>query len=356
MPPKKDTLLVTDRLIRHVSTIPAAAGRPVQMFLREKVLASVAARKAKPKVVLMIPGGIWPSTVTFDLPYRDYSWMEHLARAGLDVFALDPCGYGYSSRPLMDDPRNLPPKSRSAIGLDATAPSPDPYNLVTTDSETDELDRAVEAIRSLRGVDKVALLGWTGGGTRAGIYAARFPEKVERLIIISSSGYNRHEDGPPAHLPEAGHPVRFETRDHWEGRWRIEAKDQLEPGISDIVWMQSMETDRLGATWGPGGVRSPSHTYWGFREPVAKRITCPTLVMSGELDNLNPRNADLYAALGTSKKAFLSIADASHFMCWEKQRRVLHKVSAEWFGKGKIAGKAGGKFRADEGGKIKPTK
>ncbi len=52
----------------------------------------------------MVHGGYWPGTMAFDFGHKDYSWMAALARAGLDVFAMDMTGYGFSSRPLMDEP------------------------------------------------------------------------------------------------------------------------------------------------------------------------------------------------------------------------------------------------------------
>ncbi len=64
--------------------MPAAAGKPVDLFVREKSPAAIVeAGKALPgKVVLFAHGGFSPATVAFDVPYRDYSWMGHLARAG----------------------------------------------------------------------------------------------------------------------------------------------------------------------------------------------------------------------------------------------------------------------------------
>ncbi len=75
-----------DRLVSHLSTVPAIAGKPMDLFVREKVIASVVEAsdgKARPgSVVLFVHGGYSPSTLAFDVPYRDYSWMEYLARAG----------------------------------------------------------------------------------------------------------------------------------------------------------------------------------------------------------------------------------------------------------------------------------
>ncbi len=63
--------------------------------------------------------------VAFDVPYQDYSWMEYLAQAGFDAFAMDTTGYGRSTRPAaMNDPCNLSPAQQLALGrAEACSPS-----------------------------------------------------------------------------------------------------------------------------------------------------------------------------------------------------------------------------------------
>ena len=181
-------LVTIDRHVDHVSTVPAIAGDAVRLFVREKMRHDLGdASSLENPVVLMVHGGYWPGTMAFDLDHKDYSWMAALARAGFDVFAMDMTGYGYSSRPLMDDPRNLGPEDRAKLVPDTpadAAESAHPFNLVTSDSETDDMDRVVDFIRELRGVDRVNLIGWSGGGIRTGTYAVRHPEKVARLVIF----------------------------------------------------------------------------------------------------------------------------------------------------------------------------
>ena len=81
-------IVTTDRFINHVSTVPATRREPVGLFLRERALPSAIEPGRKPHVVLMVHGGFAPSTVAYDLQYRDYSFMAAMARAGFDVFAM----------------------------------------------------------------------------------------------------------------------------------------------------------------------------------------------------------------------------------------------------------------------------
>ncbi len=343
-------LRTTDHRVPHISTVPANRGEPVQIFVREKI---AAAEDPTPRpVVLMVHGGISPSTLAFDVDHETYSWMAYLARAGFDVFAMDMTGYGRSAHPKMDDPCNVGSAQQKNL-IPKTLKEPCkpsyPYQLVSRQSEHDELDRVIEYIRKLRGVAKVNLLGWSGGGYRTGTYTSQRPEKVEKLVIYASSNYSRkNSSAPPATLPQPGFPITIQSRELAEKqRWFPFAKcsDQIEPGMPDRIWELSKQHDPLGMTWGPGVMRAPTRTYWGWNAEEAQRIKIPTLVMLGEFDELNASNKELYEDLGAENKVFLSIPCGSHFLLWEKNHDALHEASRQWLANGTFNGAQRGEFR-----------
>lgn len=360
----KQEVVTIDRIVSRVSDLHANAGQQLGLFVREKAPAAViASGKAAPgTVALFVHGGYSPATLAFDVAYRDYSWMQYLAEAGFDVFAMDMTGYGRSSRPMMDDPCNLGPDTQNQLipkTLSAPCQPKYAYQLVTSDTETADIDRVVDAIRALRGVDKVTLIGWSGGGIRIGTYTVRHPEKVDKLIIHASSNYSRTNPDNPPKLPVAGVPVTMQTRDVGEKtRWLGTQKcaGQVEPGMPDVIWKLNVDADPIGATWGSGGLRAPSRTYWGWNANSARKITVPTLFLVGEADNLTKSNLELLADLGSQTKAFLGIACGTHFTVWEKQHRVLKQASLEWLRNTTIKGARVGVFRADENGRIAPAK
>ncbi|MFT5539420.1 MAG: pimeloyl-ACP methyl ester carboxylesterase [Alphaproteobacteria bacterium] len=360
-----DEILTIDRKVEHVSSVPAIAGQMMAQFVREKVPATIArsitGHAPEGKVVLMVHGGFWPSSVAFDCPHPDMSWMDALAREGFDVFTLDMTGHGRSALPLQDDPLNLSLEDRAKLPAGTLAPAlmdapaPYPYRLATTDSETADLDAVVDFIRDLRGVDRVHLIGWSGGGIRTGTYAGRYPDKVARLIIWASSNYLPDgPDGPPPTVPAPGYPMAFQTRAHGEHiRWRanIRCDGQVEDdSIFDAVWRAGAEADPLGATW--GGLRGPNRTYWGWTARAAAQLKLPALVIVGECDRLIASNIGLYSDLGSDHKAFLQIAYASHFMMWERARVVQRRAALEWLSHGTFNGACTGTFRADAAGQI----
>ena len=359
-----ETLTTCDHFVDHVSTVPAIAGQNVQLYVREKARPDLIENPSGFRgAVLMLHGGYWPCTPSFDLAHEDYSWMAALARRGWDVYAMDMTGYGRSPRPLMDDPRNLDPAQQHLLIPD-TLPAPAlplySFHLTTSDSEADDIDRVVDFIRARRGLEKICLIGWSGGGCRSGTYIARYPQKIARLTIYASSNYKREGSRKPAQIPAPGAPMTLQTFDHFiDKRWNpaIRCDDQVAPGMKDLAWTQSVASDPVGAKWANkdgkgGGLRGPNRTYWGWNREGAAKLKLPVLVMVGEGDRLLPSNRELYADLGASPKAMVEIACASHFAQWEKQRHLLHSLSGAWLEEGTVMGRAPGVYRADERGAL----
>jgi alpha-beta hydrolase superfamily lysophospholipase len=135
-------------------------------------------------------------------------------------------------------------------------------------------------------------------------------------------------------------------------RWTpaVTHEDQVAPGIQDLAWRLCMESDPIGAKW--GGLRGPTRTYWGWNAATAARLTQPILVMIGANDRLLAANRELYEDLGASPKALVEIDHASHFAQWEMQRHLLHRLSLDWLDNELVDGQGGGRFRADEAGRV----
>jgi len=341
-------LLTIDHFVKVASTVPAIAGQPAQIYVRERAQAGSVLRGASggDRVVLFIHGAGTPAEVSFDVPYQDYSWMAHLARAGFDVFSMDTTGYGRSTRPApMNDPCNLA-ADRQAGFVASPCPPSYPHALTTIASDWHDIDAVVDYVRALRHVDKITLFGWSLGGPRAGGYAGQHPDKVRRLVLLAPA-YNRNASAnPPAAVPAAGVPMNTQSRQEFFANWnrQVGCADQYDPAAADTVWSEMLASDPVGATWGPGVRRAPQTTVWGWTTALAGKIDIPALLVAGAHDKqVQPeRVRDLYTDLGAKEKVLVDLACSSHNAMWERNRLLLFHASEEWLTLGTVNGTKNG--------------
>jgi len=107
--------------------------------------------------------------VSYDLP--NVSVAAEFARAGHPVYIMSVRGWENSTRP-----------AALSQAADANAPA------VSLDEARRDIDAVINGIRALRPQAKVALLGWGAGGSWAGAYAARHPDGLSHLILLSPAG------------------------------------------------------------------------------------------------------------------------------------------------------------------------
>jgi pimeloyl-ACP methyl ester carboxylesterase len=347
-----DTPLNIDHYVPVVSSAPSMDGQVAQIYVRERVTPATLARTAslENRVALFVHGAGTPAEVAFDVPHGGYSWMAHLADAGFDVFSMDTTGYGRSTRPLpMNDPCNLAGDQQAdLVGtlLDEACPPSYPYAATTIESDWRDIDAVVDYLRDLRNVERVHMLAWSLGGPRAGGYAARHADKVDRLVLLAPA-YNRGASAtPPEEFPAGGAAMTKQSWEDFVANWdrQVGCPGQYEPEVARSVWTAMMESDPVGATWGPGVRRAPRTTVWGWtRESVGQGDT-PMLLVAGVHDaQVSPdRVRELYDDLGVENRILIDLGCASHNAMWESNRTILFDASLEWLRRGTVNGLASG--------------
>lgn len=360
------SLVTADQFLPYISTLPANAGQRVGLFVRQKVMAQVrdgqpdlAGRDMTGRVVLFVHGATVPSVPDYDLEYKTYNWMAHLARAGFNTYAMDLSGYGNSPRPMMDDPCNVDPKQQKIVSgrpLKSACAANYPRQFNTIRDDWKEIDAVVDHLRRVNRTDRIHIIGWSAGGPRVGGYVAQHPEKINRVMLYAPSP--TIADAIPE-VPAAGFPMSLQTREDMEKkRWDpdVRCPGQVEPGVRDAVWKAIMAYDRVGASWGPpeGVMRGRVATTFGWTREMAAKVTPPTLVMVGEFDRLKERRT-VYEQISSADKVFVNVSCASHFMVWEKQHRALQQASLEWLRDGRLQGASRGEFRVDPEGRFVPV-
>ncbi|MGQ9646329.1 MAG: alpha/beta hydrolase [Thermodesulfobacteriota bacterium] len=96
----------------------------------------------------------------WDVPLKDHSFMDDLARRGFDVYAVQCRGYGKSTKPN---------------GMTVTA-----VNIAG------DLKSVIADIMKRSKVNKVSIAGHSSGGTVALVAAGTSPELLERMVIIGT--------------------------------------------------------------------------------------------------------------------------------------------------------------------------
>ncbi len=337
---------------REIGRAPGLRGGETRLYVREVAPASSRIPAAN-RVVLFVHGSGTPAEVTFDVRYKDYSWMQYLANAGFDVFSLSLTGYGGSTRPAaMTDVCNFS-KATQAQFVPAVIPQPCEATyktpISTMESDWNEIDATVDYLRRLRGVDKVSIVGWSQGGPRAGGYTARNPGKVERLFILAPSYMPDWPATVPATLPADYAAMGAQSRKNFDDNWKrqVGCPDQIEPDAADAVWREMIASDPVGAKWGEGVRRAPNVPNSGFNKAIVSQMRTPFAMVSGAHDKqiIPERVRGLYRDLGSKDKVFIDLACTSHNAMWERNRGLLYKASLEWLRDGNVNGVSQGEVK-----------
>ena len=344
-------LVGVDHYVRVRSTAPSMNGQTALLYVRERVEGRVLLHGSS-GVVLFVHGAGTPAEVAFDVPYGDYSWMAYLAHGGFDVFSMDVTGYGRSTRPtVMNDPCNLArDRQRAFVPSLIAAPCAPSYMTAATTiaSDWNDIGAVVDYVRALRKVDRVNLVAWSLGGPRAGGYTAQHPERVQRLVLLAPGYARAAADGPPAQLPERA-AMNTQSGAEFAANWdrQVGCPDQYEHGVSDAIWAQMLQSDPVGATWGPGVRRAPETQNWGWNASMVGKTQTPTLMVAGVHDKqVSPsRVRELYADLAAPDKVFVDLGCSSHNAMWETNHTILFRASLEWLTDGTVSGMKNGMLR-----------
>jgi len=338
------TLLAIDHYVPNQSKVPTIPGQTTQIYVRERVKPATSMRGAPgaERVVLFVHGAGTPAEVAFDVPYADYSWMAFLANAGFDVFSMDMTGYGRSTRPnVMNEVCNLPAEQQVALGRTACKPTSE-QQLTTIESDWDDIDAVVDYVRTLRGVARVSLVGWSLGGPRTGGYTAQHADKIDKIVVLAPA-YNRMSTPqPPNPNPAKGPAFNAQSHAEFVANWdrQVGCENQYEQAASDSVWDAMLASDPVGATWGQGVRRAPNTTSWGFGPDAAKKIRAPMLMVAGIHDKqVDPKRVhELYEDLASEQKVLLDLGCSSHNAMWERNHLILFRASLEWLTSGTVQG------------------
>jgi pimeloyl-ACP methyl ester carboxylesterase len=198
-----------------------------------------------------------------------------------------------------------------------------------TDDYSDDRGMAVlAALMDALSVPHAALIGNSMGGKLAWMFAATYPARVDRLVLISPDGYASpgFEYGKPAEVPLIARLLPYTLP-----RWMLRAN--LAPAYADPSRLTDAVVDRYRDLMLAPGVRQAlldrtAQVRLQPPEPLLGRIEAPTLLIWGERDALIPfSNAQDYMK-AIRHCRLVSFPDLGHVPQEESPARSLVPVEA----------------------------
>jgi pimeloyl-ACP methyl ester carboxylesterase len=242
---------------------------------------------AQPVVLVHGLAGSWPN------------WLEQLPVLGREhrVIALDLPGFGHS--PMPSDPISIPGYARL-------------------------LDRLLDQLE----IDAAAVVGNSMGGFIGAELAIAFPQRVERLVLVSAAGIStfgdrRTQRGLPAlrraqRIVEAGTAWVASKSDAVALRRRLrEATLYLVVAHPSSV-PAALAAEQLRGAGKPGFLPALENVIdYDVRERLPE-IACPTLIVWGERDRLiSVRDADVFEELIPNARKVI-FPDTGHMSMLER--------------------------------------
>ncbi|HGM6859285.1 TPA: alpha/beta hydrolase [Serratia rubidaea] len=275
--------------------------------------------------LLMVHGATYSSGSLYDTPVAGKSFMDHLADAGFDVYAVDVRGYGGSTRPQEMAEPALP-------GLP----------LGRTETALRDFTYAADFLLRTRQLKRLNIFGMSWGGTIAATYTAKNNEKVRRLGLLAPQWLSNKP--VPIDSGEALGAWRIvnmhAAQRHWLSGAPADKRDGLIPEGAFDAWVAhtlAAEPDaelRADTSFKSGnGPIQDIREYWRADKPYYRPedIRVPVILMHGEWDidvPIDLMQAWFLRATGSPEKRWLEIGEATHMLVLEKNRlAAIHALT-----------------------------
>jgi len=292
-------------------TVKRAGSDEVKLFLWRKELrdrGAAGSDAARRGTILFVHGSSVSSTPEFDLQIAgkpDASSMDWFARRGYDTWCVDCEGYGRSDK-------------WRAVNSDVACGA-------------DDLAAASAYILEHSASAKLLVYGVSSGALRAGLFAQRHPERVQRLALDALVWTG---EGSPTLAERSKHLAEFRasnrrpidrafvrsifTRDH--------------PGTSDLTVVDAFADAVLALD-----TSVPTGTYLDMTAnlPVVDpdKISVPTLIMRGQWDGIASFEdvAGFFARLPSPDKQFIVMPGIAHSSMRSKNYALVYHLLDAYF-------------------------
>ena len=286
----------------------------IDLHLRRKRLAKVQKFPAE-RTMLLMHGATFSSGSLFDSAVGGASFMDELAVAGFDVYAVDVRGYG---------PSTWPPEMEGAVD-----PSAQPVRIQTA---IRDLGTAIDHILERRRLDQLNLVAMSWGGSIAGAYTAKNNSKIKRLALIAPLWLcetpGRIDQG--GDLPVYRQVDLFKYQQSWFAAAPADQRDTLIPPGWFAVWAESTLAigppgTLVNTILAPAGAIQDIREYWAAGRPFYDpgEIRVPVLLIHAEwdVDVTFDTARDFFSRLTAAPyRRWIEIGQGTHMVILEKNR------------------------------------
>jgi pimeloyl-ACP methyl ester carboxylesterase len=288
-------------------TVKRAGADSVKLFLWRKRLKHPAGNASR-GTILFVHGSSVSATPVFDLQIPgkpEASTMDWFARLGYDTWCVDCEGYGHSdkSRPVNAD----------------------------VSCGADDLAAASEYIMKQNGGQPLLLYGASSGALRAGLFAQRHPERVQRLALDALVWTG---EGSPtlAERKKRFAEYRASNRRPIDRAFVQSIFTRDHPGTSDLTVVDAFADAVLALD-----TSVPTGTYIDMSAnlPVVdpEKVIVPTLIMRGQWDGIASFQdlVNFFARLPNPDKQFVVMPGIAHTSTRSKNWALVYHLLDGYF-------------------------
>jgi pimeloyl-ACP methyl ester carboxylesterase/DNA-binding CsgD family transcriptional regulator len=237
----------------------------------------------------------WISHLELDWRDENYRDLWQAVSAGYRLVLYDRLGVGMSDRDVRDDD-------------------------LTLDNDVALLGAVIDAVS----VDKTVLLGGSSGGCAAVAFAARFPERVDRLLL-----YGAYANGPAITSPEVRTSILTTVRSHWGLGSRLLADIFL--GDSSSVEQERLARYQREAANAETAAALLEYVYRNDARGELAGVRAPTLVVHRRGDRAIPYQLGRELAAEIPNATLMPLDGSAHFPWagdWQSVARAVRSVLA----------------------------
>lgn len=230
----------------------------------------------------------------WDIPIRNYSVMNALAKRGLDVYAVQCRGYGESTKPN---------------GME-----------VNVTNTAKDLKSVVSEIARRAKVGKVSIVGHSSGGTVVLMAAHLCPELIDRVVLMGAP-YKKINPQFEAYAQKVIEMAKQPGNDYVPNGHHLNIEKRIDAYDEDVVaWYKKLVGEKYGKM--PGGIypdviKNPTIS-------VVPKIELPTLILNGSNEYVVAFDdaLALFADIGAKDKSIIILPGGFHLMFLEKHGSV----------------------------------